>query len=133
MNPRHASVAARAEFRCEYCRAPEALFNFEFEVEHIIPRGRDGPDAQTNWALACRSCNSRKSTFTEGTDPETKATTRLYNPRTDSWDEHFHVELELGSIAGTTAIGRATIRRLAMNGAVQVSARRQWIRIGLFP
>jgi hypothetical protein len=36
MNPRHARVAARAAHRCEYCHAPEALFNFPFEVEHII-------------------------------------------------------------------------------------------------
>ena len=37
MNPRYAPVAERAGHRCEYCRAPEAIFNFPFEVEHIVP------------------------------------------------------------------------------------------------
>jgi hypothetical protein len=34
MNPLYARVAARAGDRCEYCHAPEAVFNFPFEVEH---------------------------------------------------------------------------------------------------
>lgn len=37
MNPRYGQVAFRAEHRCEYCHAPEAVFNFPFEVEHITP------------------------------------------------------------------------------------------------
>ena len=44
MNPRYPFVAERAAHRCEYCRAPEAIFNFPFEVEHIIPLSRDGHD-----------------------------------------------------------------------------------------
>jgi hypothetical protein len=35
MNPHYRVVAQRAGHRCEYCRAPEAVFNFPFEVEHI--------------------------------------------------------------------------------------------------
>lgn len=35
MNPRYHAVSTRAEHRCEYCHAPEATFNFPFEVEHI--------------------------------------------------------------------------------------------------
>ena len=30
-------VAARAGYRCEYCHAPEVLFNHRFPVDHIIP------------------------------------------------------------------------------------------------
>jgi 5-methylcytosine-specific restriction endonuclease McrA len=56
MNPRYAQVALRAGHRCEYCHAPETVFNFPFEVEHIIPVSGEGLDAETNWALACRSC-----------------------------------------------------------------------------
>ena len=37
MNPGYEAVALRAGHRCEYCRAPEAVFNFPFEVEYIIP------------------------------------------------------------------------------------------------
>ncbi|MDD1414047.1 hypothetical protein MEN41_05055 [Dolichospermum sp. ST_con] len=37
MNPFYHLVADRAFHRCEYCHAPELVFNFPFEVEHIIP------------------------------------------------------------------------------------------------
>ena len=36
MNRFYSEVAERAGHRCEYCRAPEVVFNFPFEVEHII-------------------------------------------------------------------------------------------------
>jgi hypothetical protein len=36
MNPQYAEVARRAGHRCEYCRAPEIIFNFPFEVEQIV-------------------------------------------------------------------------------------------------
>jgi hypothetical protein len=32
MNPHYEVVALRAGHRCEYCHAPEAVFNFPFEV-----------------------------------------------------------------------------------------------------
>jgi hypothetical protein len=37
MNLHDAQVALQAGHRCEYCHAPEAVFNFPLEVEHIIP------------------------------------------------------------------------------------------------
>ena len=37
MNDWYPLVAERAGHRCEYCLAPEAVFNFPFEVEHIFP------------------------------------------------------------------------------------------------
>lgn len=40
MNSRYALVSARAGHRCEYCHAPEAIFNFPFEVEHALPPGQ---------------------------------------------------------------------------------------------
>lgn len=133
MNPRHALVAVRAGHRCEYCHAPEVIFNFPFEVEHIVPPGRAGSDTEQNWALACRSCNLHKSDGLEGTDPDTGATARLLHPRHDKWDEHFAVEIESGVIVGRTPIGRATIARLRMNSTTQAHARLQWTRLGLFP
>ena len=44
MNPYYAVIAERANYRCEYCHAPEEAFNFPFEVEHIHPVSRGGPD-----------------------------------------------------------------------------------------
>jgi hypothetical protein len=133
MNPRYAQVSARAVHRREYCRAPEVIFNFPFEVEHIIPLGRDGRDNDSNWALACHSCNLFKSDFVEGIDQESSALTRLFHPRQDIWDEHFSVLSELGTVVGRTPIGRVTVFRLHMNAIAQTRARQGWIRLGLFP
>jgi hypothetical protein len=52
MNPHYPLVAERARFRGEYCRAPESIFNLNFEVEHIVPRSKGGADDPLNWALA---------------------------------------------------------------------------------
>ncbi|MFH1884551.1 MAG: HNH endonuclease signature motif containing protein [Planctomycetota bacterium] len=133
MNPHYVYVALWAGHRCEYCHAPEAVFNFPFEVEHIFPISRGGTDTETNWALACRSCNLRKAMHVSSIDPEGQAVVRLFYPREDRWEEHFRVNLESGEIEGLTAIGRATVARLEMNSEAQIAARRQWMRLGLFP
>ncbi|PZV17903.1 MAG: hypothetical protein DCF21_08980 [Leptolyngbya sp.] len=54
MNLRYNSVASRAGHRCEYCRAPELVFNFSFEVEHIVLLAKGGTSQDDNLALACR-------------------------------------------------------------------------------
>lgn len=133
MNPHYAEVAYQAEHRCEYCRAPEVVFNLHFEVEHIIPLARGGADVDHNRALACRSCNLYKFTHTEAQDAETNKTVRLFHPRQDQWAAHFMVDLKRGYIVGMTATGRATTACLKMNSQAQVNARRQWIQLGLFP
>lgn len=78
MNPLHPPIAARAEYRCEYCRAPEAAFNLAFEVEHIVPVAREGEDAEQNLALSCRACNAHKSTRTNGKDPKMEWSFRCF-------------------------------------------------------
>lgn len=133
MNPHYPQVALRAGHRCEYCRAPEVVFNFPFEVEHIILLSREGSDDETNWALACRSCNLRKSSHTVAIDPETQEGVRLFHPRRDRWEEQFRVNPETGEIIGRTAIGRATISCLLLNNPTQLLARQQWMRLKLFP
>ena len=133
MNPRYPQVAQRAAHGCEYCRAPEAVFNFPFEVEHILPPRRGGLDDPSNWSLSCRSCNLHKSSHTEGLDPETQAPARLFHPRQDRWDDHFRFETATGLVLGLTNIGRATVNCLRMNSPAQLAARRQWLRLQLFP
>jgi 5-methylcytosine-specific restriction endonuclease McrA len=68
MNPHYPAVARRANHRCEYCRAPEAIFNFPFEVEHVLPSAAGGSDDESNLALTCRSCNVHKSSHLTGPD-----------------------------------------------------------------
>jgi len=126
-------VAERAGHRCEYCRAPEAIFNLSFEIEHIIPASRDGSDEESNRALACRACNLYKSNQLVGYDEVAGAGVRLYHPRQDRWHEHFRIDEASGTIVGLTPIARATVSVLLMNRANQLAARLRWMQLGLYP
>jgi HNH endonuclease len=98
MNPRYAFVAQRAGHRCEYCRAPEAIFNFPFEVEHIVPNSRQGADEESNLALACRACNLHKADHLTGVDEATGTSPFLFHPRQDRWEELFQVAAETAAV-----------------------------------
>lgn len=133
MNRYYPAVAKRAGHRCEYCRAPEVVFNFAFEVEHIIPTSHGGGDEPDNLALACRACNLRKGDAVTAPDEATGQDVPLFNPRTDHWAEHFRFEAETGEVVGLSTTGRVTITRLDMNHTQQQSARVLWARLRLFP
>ena len=133
MNARYPAIAERAAYRCEYCHAPESVFNFAFEVEHILPQARGGSDDLDNLALACRACNLFKSDFETGQDEESQAEAALFHPRRDTWEQHFGVDAERAALVGRTPVGRATIERLQMNRPRQIAARRRWIQLRLFP
>lgn len=131
MNRHYDRVAQRARHRCEYSLAPEAVFNFPFEVEHITPKSLGGPDSEGNLALACHACNLWKSDHVAGTDSETGQESRLFHPREDRWEMHFQMDHESGKITGLTSIGTATVSRLQMNSDAQQTARRHWFRLDL--
>ena len=132
MNPLYPFVAARAGHRCEYCRAPEAVYNFPFEVEHILPKSGGGLTEDANIALSCHSCNLYKSANTVGFDPVTGESVRLFHPRLDTWAEHFFINTGL-QIIGKTSVGRATTDCLRLNAAKQMSSRRKWKLFRMFP
>ena len=131
MNPLYPAVAARARHRCEYCCAPEAIFNLSFEVEHVLPRSLGGDDDPNNLALSCRACNLRKAARTSGYDEVTRSEHRLFDPRRHRWDQHFRLDTTAGLIEGITEIGRATVAALQFNSDAQTEARRFWIGLGL--
>ena len=133
MNAFYTVVAKRADYRCEYCRAPEEAFNFPFEVEHIVPTSRGGSNALNNLALACRACNSFKSIFEVGQDSETQTLVALFHPRQHVREEHFQFLPQTGMMVGLTPTGRATILRLQLNLPRQQAARLRWIQFDLFP
>jgi hypothetical protein len=133
VNPSYPTVAARAQHRCEYCHAPELIFNFPFEVEHIIPVSFGGENIGSNFALACRSCNLFKGAYIQYPDPDTGKKVRLYDPRQDNWWNHFEVDLETYEIHGISSIGRATVTCLNFNSQSQLKARKKWGRFELFP
>lgn len=133
MNPHYAAVARRAGHRCEYCQAPEAVFNFPFEVEHVIPTSRGGADDDGNRCLACRACNVRKSDRLVYPDDASQVEVSLFHPREQRWLDHFRVDHESGEIQGTTQTGRATVACLDLNHPLQLTARQLWIRLRMFP
>ena len=133
MNPYYAVISERANHRCEYCQAPEVVFNFPFEVEHIIPVSRQGANDETNLALACRSCNLRKGTRISGILPNSNTEVQFFHPRENQWNQHFRVDVDSGKVVGTTSTGEVTVKYLEMNSLAQVAARQLWIRLGLFP
>lgn len=81
MNTLYSVVAERAVYRCEYCHAPEAVFNFPFEAEHILPQARGGSDDLDNLVLACHACNLFKSDFETGRDEVSRVTTNTAGSR----------------------------------------------------
>jgi hypothetical protein len=131
MNPNYQTVSVRAGNICEYCHAPEAVFNFPFEVEHIFPLALGGETIEENLALSCRSCNIYKSDKISTTDKKTKKEIRFYNPRLDVWEEHFIFQKETGEISAITEIGESTIRGLKINSKIQIEARKQWAKLDL--
>jgi hypothetical protein len=133
LNPRYPAVADRAAYRCEYCHAPESVFNFPFEVEHISPQARGGSGDAANLALACRACNLFKSDAEIGLDDEGQSEVPLFHPRQDAWEQHFRVDLETAEIVGLTPVGRATVVQLKMNRPQQIRARQRWMLLDLFP
>jgi hypothetical protein len=133
VNSLYPEVSRRAGRRCEYCHAPEAVFNFRFEVEHIFPSADGGSNQFSNLCLACRACNSFKGAFMQGVDPESGETVLLFHPRQDVWDEHFAFDAASYEIRGLTPVGRATVERLRFNDVFQLEARPRWMILSFFP
>lgn len=126
-------IEERAGDRCEYCRAPQQIVGAVFHIEHVNPTARGGTDDVDNLALSCSSCNLAKGAAISGLDPETGRRTRLFNPRTQRWEDHLAIADDGVTIVGRTATGSATIHRLAMNSPRRLGARAFWRQAGLFP
>lgn len=126
-------VFARAKWRCEYCRTPDAFVPDPFVVEHILPISAGGKTHLTNLALACPACNGRKYNKTSGVDPFTQELVPLFNPRKQQWQAHFVWSGDGLLIVGLTPIGRATVAALKMNHEKTVNLRRLLILDSLHP
>ncbi len=125
-------VWSRAAHRCEYCRIHQEDEPFyRLHVEHIVAKQHGGTDDPDNLALACHHDNDHKGPNLSGIDPETGKVVRLFHPRRQRWNRHFHFEGP--AIVGRTQCGRATVAVLALNAPDRVELRAELIAGGLFP
>jgi HNH endonuclease len=126
-------VLARADYRCEYCRSYSRLVGMPLVVEHILPKASGGEDNFDNLAASCYRCNEFKGTKTDAADPQTGQLTSLFNPRQQSWHEHFSWVNGGTHIAGLTPIARATVIALRLNNEYVTEARALWIESNWHP
>ena len=122
-------VATRAEFKCEYCRLPQEIGGFSFEIDHIISIKHGGDSKHDNLAYCCPICNGHKGSdvgsYVDG------QLVRFFNPRTDDWFAHF--TMENGCIKGLTPIGEATAGIFGFNQIEDVVQRQKLASIGMYP
>jgi hypothetical protein len=126
-------VAEAAQWQCGYCQTQETLVGYALHIEHIVPLAAGGTSEEANLWLACCVCNNAKGTQTRGEDPDSGGEALLFNPRTQSWDEHFVWHAGGIEVFGRTPVGRATVRALQMNTPLRVETRRRWVEVGWHP
>lgn len=124
-------VSDRARNICEYCLIAEEDSFYRHQIEHIISLKHDGDSDRSNLALACVFCNRNKGSDVGTFSGIDRTFTRFYNPRTDSWNEHFKLEGIL--IAGLTDIGEGTARILRFNGDDRLAERKILLERGRYP
>lgn len=121
-------VRERAKNRCEYCHLQQEYYELAFHIEHVIASQHRLDDTLDNLALACDRCNLHKGINLTSIDLETDEMVTLFNPRTETWKDHFDL---IGSeIIGISTSGRATVRLLNMNSERRLLLRRQFIEEG---
>ncbi|MFQ5343337.1 MAG: HNH endonuclease [Anaerolineae bacterium] len=128
-----ARIREEAGNRCGYCQVPQEIIPAPLEIEHLIPRVLGGSNDADNLWLACRMCNLYKRDRIHARDPQTRRQVRLFNPREQRWSRHFRWSDDGTQVIGLPACGRATVEALNLNNQYAVTARRNWVKAGLFP
>ncbi len=126
-------IAEQALHRCGYCQTVEEIAGISLQIDHIIPEALGGPTEADNLWLACSQCNSHKSDRTTAVDPINGQTVQLYDPRHQSWKEHFAWVDSATRVVGLTPVGRATVLALQLNRPTVVRARKRWSSVGWHP
>jgi hypothetical protein len=125
-----AQVAHRAGWRCEYCLIHEDDAAFAHEVDHVLSRQHGGDTSSENLAYACMICNRLMGTNVGSVDA-LGSIVRLFNPRTDRWQDHFRLDGAI--LMPMTPAAEATARLLRLNAAERVIERSVLQRLGRYP
>lgn len=126
-------VIDRAGNCCEYCLSQARFSAQTFSMEHIKPVRAGGASIESNLALSCQGCNSHKAIKTAASDPLTGLPASLFNPRKQTWDDHFTWTDNYTEILGTSPTGRATVESLRLNRGGLVNMRRVLYGMGYHP
>lgn len=124
-------VAERAGQHCEYCRVGQEDRLFAHEIDHIIAEKHSGQTRSDNLSLACSECNRFKGSDLCSLDSITNTIALLFNPRTQSWANHFYITE--GVIEALTPTGRVTARLLQFNRIDAIERRRLLMKQGRYP
>jgi HNH endonuclease len=116
-------VEERANFKCEYCLLPAGLSFFPHEIDHVIAEKHRGKTVDSNLALTCWRCNRHKGSDLGSFDPQTEKFCFLFNPRTQTWAEHF--QFVNAQIHGLTPEGRTTVALLQLNSGDRLKERQR--------
>jgi len=123
-------VAERANFCCEYGLFYEPHAFIKFQIEHIISLKHGGKTLSDNLAYSCFYCNNSKGTDL-GTNLDSDEIIRFFNPRKDDWLNHFELSKHL--ILPKSAIAKATIKILGVNGEERLEERLAFYESGNYP
>ena len=124
-------VAARANYRCEYCLIHEEDTFFGCEIDHVISVKHGGETTEDNLAYACMICNRQKRSDLGSILWQTGALVRFFNPRTDRWEDHF--ELDGACLKPLMDIGEVTARIFEFNREERILEREELITLGRYP
>ena len=130
-DPLRQFVSERAGYRCEYCHLPQRFAFFSFHIDHIISLKHAGGTSEANLALSCQLCNLNKGSDVATFLKDEQVPIRFFNPRKDSWDDHFETEAS-GYLLAKTLIGEATVKILNFNHPDSIIERSALIKINVF-
>ena len=124
-------VFERTQGKCEYCFIHQDVSIYSHEVDHIIALKHGGQTIAENLALSCLPCNRHKGSDLATFDPISNEIVPLFNPRRQTWTDHF--TLEGTPIVGITPTGRATVFLLMLNAPTRLLQRQVLIAQGRYP
>lgn len=121
----------RAHQCCEYCLLHQDDAEAPHQIDHLISIKHGGQTITENLALACQLCNRYKGSDVTAIDPLYGEILPVFNPRTQTWNEHF--DLVGARLVGLTATGRATVGLLRLNDAARLIDRQALIDVRRYP
>jgi hypothetical protein len=125
-------VIERAHGCCEYCYLSQATYPVTFSIDHLIAEKHGGQTVSHNLCLSCYWCNTYKGSDITSVDWASGGQiVPLYNPRQQTWKDHFRLQDAL--IQPLTGTGRVTVSLLRLNARERVEERELLLALDEYP